>query len=90
MSVLTTKKFWIAQGERTVATAAQAGVAALGTGAVGLLDVDAVGVLSLMGGAAVLSVLKGLAAIPVTGGPSLAGERLREPNYAQGGHLPEA
>lgn len=73
MSILTKSTYWISTGERALSTAAQAGVAAIGTDVVGVLDLDGVAVASLMGGAAVLSVLKSLAAIPITGSASLAG-----------------
>lgn len=73
MSILTKPDFYISMGERALSTAAQAGVAALGVDAIGLLEIDPVAVASLMGGAALLSVLKVFAAIPITGTASLTG-----------------
>lgn len=73
MSVLAKTDFYISMGERALATAAQAGVALLGVDAIGLLDIDPVALASAMGGAALLSVLKTLAAITITGTASLTG-----------------
>ena len=50
-------EFWHYAGERAVKTLAQTALAYLGTGTVGLLSVDFVTLLSLSGGAALLSVL---------------------------------
>lgn len=75
-----TAQFWKATAERAIATAAQSAVAALGTDLIGVLDIDAVAVLSLAGGGAVLSVLKSIAATAATGSPSIGGgETLDEP-----------
>jgi len=52
-----TAKFWEGAGERAIKTFAQAAVAALGSGAVGLFSIDYAGVFSLAGGAALLSIL---------------------------------
>ncbi|MYV99020.1 holin [Streptomyces sp. SID3343] len=52
-----TRVFWRAAGERAIRTAAQAELALLGVGSVGLLDVDWVAAASLGGGAALASVL---------------------------------
>lgn len=71
--------FWKATAERAIATAAQSAVAVLGTGAVGLLDIDAASVLSVAGGGAVLSVLKSVAATAATGSPSAGGGETLEP-----------
>lgn len=71
--------FWKATTERAIATAAQSAVAVLGTGAVGLLDIDAVAVLSVAGGGAVLSILKSIAATAATGSPSAGGGETLEP-----------
>ena len=74
-----TSKFWKATAERAIATAAQSAVAVLGTGAFGLLDIDAVAVLSVAGGGAVLSILKSIAATAATGSPSAGGGETLEP-----------
>lgn len=84
MSVLSKSTFWISTGERALSTAAQAGVAALGTSAIGVLDIDGVAVASLMGGALVLSVLKSLSAIPITGSASLTGTEQVAPPKKKG------
>lgn len=68
--------FWKATTERAIATAAQSAIAALGTDLIGVLDIDAVAVLSLAGGGALLSVLKSVASTAALGGPSLGGEAL--------------
>lgn len=52
-----TVKFWQYSGERAVKTFAQAAIAFLGTGAVGLFSIDWVSLLSVSGGAAFLSIL---------------------------------
>lgn len=52
-----TPAFWAFSGERAVKTFAQAALATLGTGTVGLLTIDWVNVLSISGGAALLSIL---------------------------------
>lgn len=76
MSVLAKGKFWIATLERGVKTAGQTAVAFLSADVVGILDVDPVAALSVVGLAVVVSVATSLGSIPVTGGPSLGGERL--------------
>ena len=68
-----TGKFWKATTERAVSTAAQAALAGIGTDLVGVLDMDAVGILSLAGGGAILSILKSIAATAATGSPSVGG-----------------
>jgi hypothetical protein len=50
-------EFWHYAGERAVKTLAQAALAYLGTGTVGLLSIDFLTLLSVAGGAALLSVL---------------------------------
>jgi hypothetical protein len=50
-------EFWSYAGERAVKTLAQAALAYLGTGTVGLLSIDLFTLLSVAGGAALLSVL---------------------------------
>lgn len=74
-----TAQFWKATAERAIATAAQSALAALGTDLVGVLDMDAVAVLSLAGGGAVLSILKSIAATAATGSPSIGGGETLEP-----------
>lgn len=74
-----TAQFWKATAERAIATAAQSALAALGTDLVGVLDIDAVAVLSLAGGGAVLSILKSIAATAATGSPSIGGGETLEP-----------
>lgn len=49
--------FWNYSMERAIKTFAQAAIAAIGTGSIGLLAIDWVNVLSLSGGAALLSLL---------------------------------
>jgi hypothetical protein len=68
-----TGKFWKATTERAIATAAQSAIAALGTDLIGVLDMDAMAVLSLAGGGAILSILKSVAATAATGSPSIGG-----------------
>ena len=78
-----TGKFWKATTERAVSTAAQAALAGIGTDLVGVLDMDAVGILSLAGGGAILSILKSIAATAATGSPSVGGgESLDAPRNA--------
>lgn len=60
-SVLTTKLFWVDTLERSVKTVAQAVVALLGSGAMGLLDVDWQATLSVSLLAGVVSVLTSIA-----------------------------
>ena len=74
-----TGKFWKATTERAIATAAQAALAGIGTDLVGVLDMDAVGILSLAGGGAILSILKSVAATAATGSPSMGGGETLEP-----------
>lgn len=51
------RNFWQYSLERALKTFAQAAVALLGTGTVGLLTIDWVNLLSVSGGAAFLSIL---------------------------------
>ena len=74
-----TGKFWKATTERAIATAAQSAIAALGTDLIGVLDMDAMAVLSLAGGGAILSILKSIAATAATGSPSMGGGETLEP-----------
>lgn len=80
MSVLATSKFWIASGERAVKTAGQTVVAFLAADVTGILDVDPVQAASVVGLAVVVSVATSLGSIPVSGGPSIAGEKLDAPS----------
>lgn len=52
-----TTKFWSYSGERAIKTFAQAALAYLGTGSVGLFELDWVNLVSISGGAALLSIL---------------------------------
>lgn len=74
-----TAVFWKATAERAIATAAQSAIAALGTDLIGVLDMDAMAVLSLAGGGAILSILKSIAATAATGSPSMGGGETLEP-----------
>lgn len=83
MSILATPQFWLATLERAVKTAAQSAVAVLTTDVTGILDVDPVQGLSVVGLAAAVSVATSLGSIPISGtGPSLVGESIdREPTH---------
>lgn len=52
-----TAKFWNYSGERAIKTFAQAALAYLGTGSIGLFTIDWVTLVSLAGGSALLSIL---------------------------------
>lgn len=51
------KDFWNYSLERAIKTFAQAAIAAIGAGSIGLLAIDWVNLLSVSGGAALLSLL---------------------------------
>ena len=57
-----TLEFWRYAGERAIKTFAQAAIAALGAGSVGLFSIDYAGLISVSAGAALLSVLTSLVA----------------------------
>lgn len=69
------KKFWQDAAERAIKTVAQTAVALLGTGAIGLLDVDWVQVASVSALAGIVSVLTSIGSdnIGTKGTPSLVG-----------------
>ena len=52
-----TKAFWAYSGERAVKTVAQAALAAIGTGALGILAIDWAGIGSIAALAGVVSIL---------------------------------
>ncbi len=58
------KQWWKAAGVRALKTVCQTAVALLGTGSVGMLDVDWLGVLSASVLAGIISVLTSLAGLP--------------------------
>ena len=76
---MTTGTFWAAALERAVKTAAQVAAALIGTGAVGLTELDWAQIGSVSATAAVLSVLTSLASdrIGPAPGPSMVGEAVR-------------
>jgi len=57
-----TLEFWQYAGERAIKTFAQAAIASLGVGSAGLFAIDYLGLLSLAGGAALLSILTSIVA----------------------------
>ena len=61
MKILTVE-FWSYAGERSIKTFAQTAIASLGAGSVGLLSLDYAGLISVAGGAALLSVLTSIVA----------------------------
>jgi hypothetical protein len=80
MSVLTTGAFWAAAIERAVKTAAQGTLAVLATNVTGITDVDWSQLGSIVGLAALVSVLTSIASIGVgNAGPSLSAEVLTPP-----------
>jgi hypothetical protein len=78
MSVLTTREFWAAAGERAAKTAAQFAVGILTVASVTPADIDWQQVAAGSGLAALVSVLMSVASAGVgNNGPSLASEELR-------------
>ena len=72
---MTTAQFWAAALERAVKTAAQVAAALIGTGAVGVTELDWAQIGSVAATAAVVSILTSLASDRVgLPGPSLVGE----------------
>ena len=57
-----TLEFWRYAGERAIKTFAQAAIAALGAGSVGLFSIDYAALISVSAGAALLSVLTSIVA----------------------------
>jgi hypothetical protein len=57
-----TLEFWSYAGERAIKTFAQAAIAALGAGSVGLFSIDYAGLISVSAGAALLSILTSIVA----------------------------
>ena len=52
-----TRAFWSYSGERAIKTVAQAGLAAIGTGALGILSIDWLGIGSVAALAGIVSIL---------------------------------
>jgi hypothetical protein len=71
-------RFWIAAAERAVKTFAQTLVALIGTGAVGIMDLDWMQMLGVSATATVLSILTSVASanFGANPGPSLADETI--------------
>ena len=61
MKILTIE-FWSYAGERAIKTFAQAAIAALGAGSVGIFSIDYAGLISVSAGASLLSVLTSIVA----------------------------
>lgn len=55
--------FWSYSGERAIKTFAQAALAYVGTGTIGVLTIDWVGLFSISAGAALLSILTSVATL---------------------------
>ena len=67
------RKFWAAAGERAVKTLAQSSVAAIIAAGTGLVDTDWLGVVSVAGMAAIISLLTSVGTDAATGdGPGFA------------------
>jgi hypothetical protein len=58
-----TRPFWEYSGERAIKTFAQTAIATLGAGSVGLFSIDWAALLSVAGGAALLSLLTSLVSV---------------------------
>lgn len=64
MSKLKDKQWWMAAGTRVIKTVAQTALAVIGTGLIGILDVDWVTIASVALMAGVASLLTSLAGLP--------------------------
>lgn len=64
MNNLTNKEWWAAALTRALKTVCQTAVALIGTGAIGILDVDWLGVLSAACLAGIVSILTSVAGLP--------------------------
>ena len=67
MGQITSKEWWEAAGARALKTGAQALASLIGTGAVGVLDLDWPQMLGVTATAMVLSLLTSLAGLPEVG-----------------------
>lgn len=56
-------EFWTYSGERAIKTFAQAALAYVGTGTIGVLTIDWAGLFSISAGAALLSILTSVATL---------------------------
>lgn len=56
-------EFWSYSGERAIKTFAQAALAYVGTGTIGVLTIDWAGLFSISAGAALLSILTSVATL---------------------------
>lgn len=56
-------EFWSYSGERAIKTFAQAALAYVGTGTIGVLTIDWAGLFSIAAGAALLSILTSVATL---------------------------
>jgi hypothetical protein len=63
-----TSHFWLCVAERSIKTLAQAAAAALIAAGTGLIDTNWVGILSVAGMAALISILTSIASGEITGG----------------------
>ena len=62
-----TRAFWSYSGERAIKTVAQAGLAAIGTGALGILSIDWLGIGSVAALAGIVSILTSVVGYDGTG-----------------------